>query len=262
MRLALIPPVSLLGATFRTDYQLMLPQLCDNPTYAGAYRSHCKDPRTYVILDNGAAEGHAPNKIELLQYANRFKVDEIVLPDVLGDMNKTLELSRECLDYMHMTTTIKQFNTMFVCQGADQFEFVERADIAARWPEVTSIGIPRHTLVTCDNKLARVSIANILQSGERFNKQIHFLGASPFSPTEAKLLADPSVTTQRLVRGMDTSMPFNYAYKLMNLRDGVVVNRVDDYFSLPSDAFDVGFLQQQIDTYLKWVGLISEERTS
>lgn len=252
MKLALIPPIELLDLTFQTNYQLMLPQLVDYEEYANTYRMHCADPKTYVILDNGAAEGYTPTDIELIQIANRFRVDEIVLPDVLTEMDETLQRSRAYLDFMGTVSTIQKFNTMFVCQGKDLFEFVESATEASRWPEVTAIGIPRHAIVTCDNELARSSIANILQTSERFTKQIHFLGASSAFPSEAAILSDPKRTVQRNVRGMDTSMPFNYAFKGLDLRDGIVVDRASDYFDLRKKEFDDLVVNRQISTYKIW----------
>jgi hypothetical protein len=252
MKLALIPPISLLGATLQTDYQLMLPQLTTSPEYSTMYDNHCKNPRQFVILDNGEAEGYSSTPIELMQIANSYKVDEIVLPDVIGNMDETLERSRAFLDFAGTVTTIKRFQYMFVCQGQDEFEFIESADIAARWPEVTTIGIPRHALVTCDSFDARKSIANILQASDRFDKRIHFLGANPISPREARFLADPDHTTQRCVRGMDTSMPFNYALAKAKMDDGVNVGRAQDYFNLPASKFDGDLMQKHLDTYKYW----------
>ena len=250
MRLALIPPISLLGTTFQTDYQLMLPQLVRNDEYARNFRLHCHDPQTYVILDNGAAEGYRATALELLHIAEDFEVDEIVLPDVIGNAEATLERSRAFLD--QLAGKKRKFNTMFVCQGKDLFEFVDSADEAARWPEVTTIGIPRHALRTCDDDQARISIANILQSTDRFKKQIHFLGASSRWPSEAAILSDPKHTKQTQVRGMDTSMPFNFAFRKMDLQDGIVINRVADYFNLDERHFDAAFVQRQIYTFKTW----------
>jgi hypothetical protein len=76
MYLALIPPVSLLDYTDRTDFQLMLPQLVSDDRYAYTYGHHCKDHQQFVTLDNGAAEGIETDPKLLLEMAKFYKVNE------------------------------------------------------------------------------------------------------------------------------------------------------------------------------------------
>jgi hypothetical protein len=90
MELALIPPTPLLLLNDAHKYQLMLPHMLKDQEYASAYWDYCQDNNKYVILDNGAAEQSPYETKALLAIAKQFMVDEMVVPDVMGDWNETV----------------------------------------------------------------------------------------------------------------------------------------------------------------------------
>jgi len=255
MRLALIPPFSILHYTHLTDYQLMLPQLVGNEHYELTYKLHCKNPGTYVILDNGAAEGHQVTTWDLTNIAVEFDVDEIVIPDVIGDEGATREESIRFINELMAIdhNMLDDFEFMYVCQGQSIEEFVQSAAYANTLDFVRTIGVPRHALTTCRNKLARIFIANYLQQSKQFRKDIHFLGSNAVWAAEANYLSDNALCNQEHVRGMDTSMPFNYAYVGALLqREIEPVYRPEDYFELPSESFKISDLDHNTSILKKW----------
>src|SRR4051812_20646349 len=132
MKLALIPPIDLLDRTCETQFQLMLPHLIYDERYAYTYRAHCRDPRQYVILDNGEAEGETIPVWKLASIAMDFGVNEIVLPDTIGNMLDTMEKAEAFIDmatdgFDLVTRAFLEYRTkfMFVVQGQNLQEFKE-----------------------------------------------------------------------------------------------------------------------------------------
>lgn len=239
MKIALIPPFSLLGMTYTTNYQLMLPQLVHNERYAQVYKDHCHNLDQFVILDNGAAEGIDINIDDYIELAYAYVPQELVIPDTLGDMRETIEKARHFKVRIQAEPTafLSDFGFMFVLQGQTFDEVYQSAEWAATQDWITSVGIPRHMIDTLGLVTARSVIANEI-SKRHVNKDIHFLGANPGYPSEMAQLANRTKTNQAYVRGMDTSMPFNFAYAKAYM-DGLStdIHRPDNYFELPSDSF-------------------------
>src|SRR5574337_1048257 len=91
MEVALIPPVSLLEDTDKTTMQLMLPlEELNRIDYLASYKAHLKAPGQYVILDNGAAEANQVDDEFLVYQAEKWKPNELAIPDVLGDSTKDI----------------------------------------------------------------------------------------------------------------------------------------------------------------------------
>lgn len=251
MKIALIPPYCLLGKTQQTNYQLMLPQLITNAKYTNVFRSLCQDKKQFVILDNGAAEGEEIDARQLLDVAIRFKVNEVVIPDAIAEPEESVRRAFRFAEYAvpdrHFAPL--PFTLMFVTQGKTITQAIDTAMWAAEQSWIDTIGIPRHMLTTTGDMFARISIANSIQSNG-CKKQIHFLGANPVWPTEVKALADPTITNQTYVRGMDSSLPFNYAFSGNRLDTGLQCKRPKDYFQKPIEQFDTELVQENIDAFL------------
>lgn len=252
MKLALIPPMSLLSYTYKTDYQLMLPQLQSNARYSAVYKKHCSDQDTYVILDNGAAENVEMAIPVLANMASIYKVNELVIPDAMGDYEKNLERAHifyeECVPPRNMP--LLPFKLMFVVQGQTLMEVLKSGEWAASQPWIDTIGIPRHLLTTIGDNRIRIRVANILQ-GNGADKEIHFLGGSPLFPGEVGVLANPAMTNQAYVRGIDTSMPFNYAYAGSPVDRSEVIHRPERYFDLESTSFDMLLTDYNVEYFIK-----------
>lgn len=240
MKAALIPPVGYYKLTYQSDYHLALAHL-DDPAYIHIYRN--VPSMQYVILDNGMAEGVNVGADRLIRRANAMYVQEIVLPDVMKEGEATVSLARHFLDNYSMPPHVRY---MAVMQGHSRDEALRCMDGLLDISAIHSIGIPRHFLETFGDRYARIKILNELKDS---GKAVHLLGTSAVWSSEVLAVA----LEHPWVRGVDTSMPFNYAIARVELKDGAEpVSRPELYFDRRR-TIDLGLLQANIDTYLGWV---------
>lgn len=258
VKIALIPPSSLLAHTQRTNYQLCLPHLLADARYYWAYKAHCGNPSQFVILDNGAAEGALTDPYRLLSHALDLMPDEVVIPDSMGNCNETIDMARAFHDVVTGPRGAElhrfPFKYMFVIQGQTLYQVLDCATWAMAQDWINTIGVPRHLIDTLGDRHARPRIANeLFMMWNQHCKPIHFLGGNPNFPEEVAILANPRLTVQTHVRGMDTSMPFNYAYAKVRIGDeyGTVVHRPDQYFNLPATDFDDSYVQSNVQFFLQ-----------
>lgn len=223
MKLALIPPIKHLDFTDKSDMQLMLPQLLRNGVYADKYSEHLVK-RRYMILDNGAAEGEKWSFQQLGIIAREYSVNEIVLPDVMGDATATFDLAFDAIGSMGDWSIRPKYGV--VATGKSEQEAYSLVnDIFEYFPSIPVIYIPR-LLITRHNLMARINLASQLHKLLP-EVEIHFLGASPYYTNE--ILAAARLG---FVRSMDTSMPFSYAAQNVRVDAGYWLNRPDHYFNL------------------------------
>lgn len=252
MKLALIPPIDLLDLTSLTEMQLMLPHLVSNDRYAYTYHYHCKDPEQFVILDNGEAEGVSIDPNRLLEIAFDFAVDQIVVPDTIGDATATMRNLDWFIDFLHRKgIPSSQISLMFVAQGKNLMEVRESIHHAMNYNEVHTIGLPRHLLTTTGIHDARHQLVRWFQEEYKdiLGVDIHLLGGSPNHPTEIRQYKWPEI-----VRSTDTSSPFNFAYRGFLLRIGNQAKRPFDYFNLGADEFDEEVIRRNVQYLREWTG--------
>lgn len=91
MKAALIPPIPELARYGTGDFHLLLTHLLIDP----AYEQHYLDQRrkgAYLILDNSAHEyGEGDKALDLMRKAANIGAQEVVVPDVLFDAERTIE---------------------------------------------------------------------------------------------------------------------------------------------------------------------------
>lgn len=225
--------------------QLMLPQMMKDDVYRYVYQKHCDDPDQFVILDNGAAEGVSFPLADLMHMAKAYGVDEVVLPDVIGDAEATRYKAQGAflrLPWLHES----DLRLQYVVQGSTFDEFADEIEWAAFHSRIDTIGIPRHAVSTLNAEDARFELA--LQAFEvNPVKPVHLLGGSPVFPAEIGAYDWP-----KNVRSHDTSSPFNYAFNQTKLRSGDFIRRPTKYFSLEWSAFDEECLKENVRDLLGW----------
>lgn len=208
----ILPPkvVDQVPAKLLNDYSLILPSLFQHQTYRNFYRKQ----DGYMILDNGAAEGKRES-LELICNMGRAmlgKVDEIVLPDVIGNMDGTLDAIAQ--EYYTAFEYRTRFKFMMVLQGKTFLDYLSCAERAINMfgGLIHAFGVPRHILSTLQNTTskrdARLRLARELLSRHP-NKAVHLLGTNPAYPYE--LLEYGQQLSDIGVRGVDTSMAWNAA---------------------------------------------------
>jgi hypothetical protein len=85
-------------------------------------------------------------------------------------------------------------------------------------------------------------------------KTVHFLGGSEVWHEEVRYLAEMSMLPEyRFIRGMDTSMPFNYAYAGQDLNDpnAAPTKRPKKYFQLGRSGFDLSLVDKNVDFFVR-----------
>jgi hypothetical protein len=239
MKVALIPPKGYYDYR-ESDYYLLLAQIEDT-TYRREYAG--LPMKSYVILDNGAAEGKLVKDELLLQEAAHYGADEIVIPDVMYDGEATLERAREFI-LSHDTSGL---HYMVVTQGKNLEEVLTTTSkILDEFPDAT-IGIPRHLITTCDNVMARYYVLQHIHERHGQTRKVHLLGTNATFPSEVKYLT----AAHSWVRGADTSMPFNYAIAGKELNARTSVERPEGYFD-KVHKIDPELLEYNINTFMEW----------
>lgn len=248
MKLAIIPPFSMLGATALSTYHLMLAQLADHPEYLKTYQV-ARSMGDFIILDNGAAEGEQVDNEELLRVAQLVNPQEIVLPDVMRDPDATFEA---IIKFMMQGYVRPEYRYMGVVQSAGSIQHArDMIDTYSEMDWVDTIGLPRHLLQTCNDRTVRVNLAleTAAQYGNRF--QIHLLGASPLWSAELEMAAK-ALNHLDCVRGMDTSMPFNYGIKHTSVKGTDYIKRIDNYFEYQPSDYERSIIMQNIIDMMEW----------
>lgn len=247
MEVALIPPISLLEDTNRTQMQLMLPHLLYNPKYANVYSGHCLNPNQYVIFDNGAAEHKRPHAPELFGLCTRYRPQEFALPDAMGESDVTHDMGKAFLRKYGRQLVDLNVKIGYVATGKDLFDAMEGLDrfIGHFASFVDTIYIPR-LLVRAHHLTARVEMAMAIHEkfGEAF--EIHLFGASRWYPGEVRV-----ASRYPFIRSIDTSIPYCFAFDGRPLRPRTQqVTRPQSYFQRPSYAYKGS--GAAVERYLKW----------
>jgi hypothetical protein len=79
------------------------------------------------------------------------------------------------------------------------------------------------------------------------DRDIHFLGMHPSHPQEMEI---GQLFPDGMVRGMDTSAPFNFAYGMSKMEDGGAAPRPDGYFVINQKHFPAELIYAKVE-YLK-----------
>lgn len=255
MRVALIPPVSRLADTQRTDIQLLLPHMLQTNAAYRKWYSRLSNPilnqgqRQHFILDNGAAESIDCAYEDLYECACVY-ANELALPDVLHDRVATVVKSRHFLDWYVKIQSELEVDLGYVAQGntpMDAFKGVE-AILGTHSEMISIIYIPRH-LVTRFYMEARIELAKLIHAWWP-ELIIHFFGMNQLWPGEI-ISAARKVP---FVRSVDTSMPYQFAWHTEPMRmvrsEGMkYISRPDNYFDISSDSIHT---DRNINKILRW----------
>lgn len=191
MKVASIVPVNNIERTFDGDYAMLLTHLKDH------YPKRAKGDNCYRIMDNSLIElGGAVDMLQLITAATCCDANEIILPDVFQDCDKTLKSVEKSLEWIYKHGFEKQFRIMAVCQGDTIYEF-ERCFVCLEGiKEVHCIGIPKVSETLCD--MGRPYFEYLW---EGCPKEIHLLGCWT-SLMEIKQYKHPEA-----IRSIDTCIP-------------------------------------------------------
>jgi hypothetical protein len=225
---------------------LSIPVFANNLEFGRVFDS-ARTRGDYIILDNGANEGSQAQPEGLFSYARILRANEIVLPDVLGDRDKTIQAIDAFL--AKHTTVNSMYKFMAVLQGTTMRQIIWSARYLSEKPMIKVLGVPR-LLAAALGQSCRIDIANHIERSMPGRFQIHLLGANPLWPGEVRAAAKYAGH----IRSMDTSMPFNYYLQgsEMNLTSRTKVARRPDYFSQYFTDKNPNLLIHNIQTMMEW----------
>lgn len=171
MKIFNIYPVKNQSMYKNEDFSMILAHLVEKKLY---------DPKNfnqnrYIIMDNGAYESSrvSTNLRDLVTIARSsgIVVDEIVIPDVIGDYEKTKQLFND--NYNVMKENAQDFNFMYVAHVSNLDQLKEAIDIVndEYFKDEVSItlGIPKHCKINRYGKEA-------IELYKKCHCPIHFLG--------------------------------------------------------------------------------------
>jgi hypothetical protein len=198
-------------------------------------------PDHFVILDNGAYEDSNIDPIAILSVANAIVPDEVVLPDVLGDLYWTLYLTSQALGEWPRELN-PSIHFMGVPQGKDLKEW--------RGCCRTMIEMGVHTIGVAIRYEAwpggRSTLIDMIR-GFSTDIDIHLLG------WDGDLIKLSHYAQRGDIRGIDTAKPIYYAAAGQNLIrvNGSRPTRPKDYFDLTEaniepflTGYNVGILER------------------
>jgi len=235
MRIATILPTSYLFLEKKSDYHLCLAhQVKKDPIYAEFFKMQVTRG-AFVIQDNGVVETGTPLNIdELVSLADQIKCQEMILPDFIYDLTKTLRMSLSALRYVRDKLS-REMRLMAVPQGDTQGKWVACVREMLSW-NIDTFGITRFLVpkVFSSRLLALESVPELLKS----NKEIHLLGC-PENPRE---IAEIDKAFLGRIRGVDSGIAAIYTQAGQVLAG----DKPDRVIDLDAKLLDEGLLKSNI----------------
>lgn len=190
MKVGLIAPKAMATYASLGDYFFITPS---NVT------EYYKDQAKFKMLDNGAYEtGNPLDTTSILGLADYLQVNEIVLPDVIGNYGRTVQLIEEFL----LTTPKRKLKYAAVPQGSTPSEWIGCYRYLATMKDIDVLCIP----VWLQKKFqCRAAIVRyLIKRGYWSTKEHHLIGLD--SVAELLLYGEE-------IRSVDTSLPFTEALR-------------------------------------------------
>lgn len=248
MKVAFIAPPKLLvklpGGMFKAEnHIMMLPEFFDSPDYLGWHATRLE----FKILDNGVAEGNMMGNEKLMAMANNVRATELVVPDVMGDMEKTVTAVTSFMA-IHNSFQFKPPRLMGVVQGNDFKECMELVRFYRQIKHIKTLGIPRW-LVNNVHASFRIKLVALIRQEYKSDFAIHLLGASHAYPDECQSVerAHPG-----FVRSIDTSLPFTYAQLGLDLSPRYNVPRQPSFKDFEWDKVDTELAIRNCNRFSFW----------
>lgn len=211
MQIATIVPTKYLYMVEADDYHLCLAQLIEtDPSYTSFYKAKA-DTGSFVILDNGAAEGHLPETSYLYEKALKINANEVQVPDVFFQKDETLKLAFKGVNFLKK----KKWpgTIMVVPQGRYLHEWVDCAKEMCGWDSDICIGVPKNLVHTIGHR-GRLEALQELFLQMTYLKPIHLLGCWT-DPREVGEIYKwfQEQTIGNCLRGVDSRLAYLYAYE-------------------------------------------------
>lgn len=244
MKIFNIYPVKNQTAYAKEDYAMILAHLLKK----GLYDYKLLNSNRYIIMDNGAYEdSKVSNSVfDLVSLVNRSNivVDEIVIPDVIGDYEKTLQLYKD--NYTGMYANRDDYNFMYVAHSRDYNDLKDAIEMVnnERYLHLT-LGIPKHSKInrTSDEAIALYKTCKV---------PIHFLGINDSFAELNKV--------KNIIRSCD-SVQLVYLARDHSVQDKDLIKqkRQDPVINLETDSVNenkLSMMKITVDKELKLNGIL------
>jgi hypothetical protein len=170
----------------------------------------------FIMVDNGAAEQDVPDFKKVVWLANKCNAAEIVLPDVLGDWQSTVELlTDEVLDL------VPSRKRMIVPQGEtlDEWFLCFEHQLKRTKYCIESIGIAKHHEGRWEGGRAAI-LQRLVRDYPSIPQNIHIHLLGVFLDPFQEMSAAASICD---IRGIDSGMPVAWAQRYLTLAPEVTV---------------------------------------
>jgi hypothetical protein len=174
------------------------------------YTKFYQNSKKYKILDNGAYENKIPVSIEeLIEKAQYIEADEIIIPDVFMECEKTLQLLDSSLTYIAEQALDGDFKLMAAPQGKTNAEYMKCLGIMQAMPGVDVIGLSFLVVAQCFKEISacedvlpnRQMLTKLIELMGFHDKQYHLLGLGNCKELEHQ-------RQHQWIRGGDSSSAF------------------------------------------------------
>jgi hypothetical protein len=229
MKIATILPVPHLHLEEGNGFHMTLAHLLGDEAYQEFFSKEARQGN-FVMLDNSIIEVGTPLKMEnLIKLAVWIKASELVIPDALNDMGKTIKLGEDSI-----SKWFGEVNLVAVPQGKTKTEWLSCLNEVLLWP-IKTVGISRMLYGIFEDRCEALSSAKRLLDSE---KNIHLLGCRDLLEIRKirKVLGDR-------VRSVDSGISAIYSGVGMRMSDGQPKPQVELNFH---KAVDEDLLKENI----------------
>lgn len=247
MEVITIVPKNLVGYTEKQPMHMALaqffPEACMVDYYEHFRKATAKGQ--YVIMDNGAAETGCCSIDQLIRAAQFVGAQEVVVPDVLKGVDKTLEYACEYIPQIR--ERMPDVKIMTVAQGETLDEWYECA-VELLKMDIDVLGVPK-VLTKIGGPNARAEVLTRL-AGLTRGVEVHLLGCNE-SPLEAKAIENLMRQDKMFprVRSIDSALPYVYAMNNIRIVDGPRPSGTIDFRNGSLNADQIRLLERNIEIW-------------
>lgn len=244
MKIFNIYPIKNQQAYAKEDYAMILAHLLEK----GLYDYSALNRNRYIIMDNGAYEKSkvSNSMFDLVALANKSNVivDEIVIPDSIGDYEETLNLYKN--NYNAMFSYRDDYNFMYVVHARNYDDLADAIKMVNNEPYVhLTLGIPKNS------KINRTS-DKAIELYRKCSVPIHFLGI--------KESFDELIKVKNVIRSCD-SVQLVYLTRDYSVQDKNLISkkRQEPVINLETDGVNdtkLSMMKITIEKELKANGLL------
>jgi len=231
MKISTIVPTTCTDLIEEEDYFLVLTPLLKKKSAIEFYKRKSREG-AFITLDSPIVESGAEPPEVLLELALKIEADEICLPDVMFDCDKSLDLNYKTLCYLKDNGWEREI--MAIPQGNNEMEYLRCIKVMLNWIEIyeiTAIGISGLQISENFPWNCRGDILNqlILEGYDlpNYNVEWHLLG----SVDNINEIANTELISSIPIRGVDSRIAYLATKAGLKLVNGMLKpNREFDFY--------------------------------